>query len=103
MPHKVELRHPVTGATTTVTDGSARVLAKTGWVPVDSGPTLPPKSGAGSGRDAWVAYAEANGVAIAPDASRDVVIAAVEAHAHADVQPAPVQSPGDGATTQQES
>lgn len=43
-------------------------------------PTAPPKSGAGSGRDEWVAYAAAIGVEVDPEASRDEIIAAVESH-----------------------
>lgn len=39
----------------------------------------PPKRGAGSGRDAWVAYANSKGITFAPDASRDDIIAATEA------------------------
>lgn len=52
--------------------------------PVD--PDMPPRSGAGSGRDAWVAYAgrlRAAGVAIpefGDDTSRDQIIELVEAH-----------------------
>ena len=39
----------------------------------------PPKRGAGSGRDAWVAYAQSKGVTVTDDMSRDEVIDAVEA------------------------
>ena len=39
----------------------------------------PAKRGAGSGRDAWAAYATSKGVTFADDASRDDIIAAVEA------------------------
>lgn len=38
----------------------------------------PPKSGAGSGRDAWVAYAESQGVEVTDDMTRDEIIEAVE-------------------------
>lgn len=41
-------------------------------------PTEPPRSGAGSGRDAWVAYAAARGLEVADDASRDQIITAVD-------------------------
>lgn len=47
-----------------------------------SGPAaggVPPRSGKGSGADAWAAYAAANGVPVAPDATRDDVIAALDA------------------------
>lgn len=40
---------------------------------------LPPKGGQGSGVDAWLAYADAEGIDVPEDASRDDVIAAVEA------------------------
>ena len=39
----------------------------------------PPKRGPGSGRDAWVAYADSRGVKYDSDAHRDDIIAAVEA------------------------
>jgi hypothetical protein len=38
----------------------------------------PPKGGAGSGKDAWAAYAAARGVAVAEDATRDEIVAALE-------------------------
>lgn len=41
--------------------------------------TPPPLNGAGSGRDAWAAYAEAAGVEFAADARRDDIIAACAA------------------------
>lgn len=40
---------------------------------------LPPMSGKGSGRDAWAAYAQANGVAVDDDATRDQIVAGLEA------------------------
>lgn len=40
--------------------------------PVEEGP--PPRSGAGSGRDAWAAYAAANDFEVAADAGRDDII-----------------------------
>lgn len=39
----------------------------------------PPKRGAGSGRDAWAAYAASKGVAVTDDMNRDEIIDAVEA------------------------
>lgn len=39
----------------------------------------PPKAGRGSGKEAWAAYAEAKDVEFDADASRDEIIAAVEA------------------------
>lgn len=40
----------------------------------------PPRGGEGSGREAWAAYATAIGAAFNEDASREDVIAAVDAH-----------------------
>lgn len=39
----------------------------------------PPKAGRGSNREAWVAYAQASGVQVDDDASRDDVVAALDA------------------------
>lgn len=44
----------------------------------DTGP--PPKTGKGSGVQAWREYAGTIGVAVPEDATRDDIIAAVEAH-----------------------
>lgn len=41
---------------------------------------MPPRTGPGATRDAWAAFADNNQVAYAPDASRDEIIRAVEAH-----------------------
>jgi hypothetical protein len=43
-----------------------------------SEPGAPPKSGAGSGREAWVDYAESRGVEVSEDMTRDEIIEAVE-------------------------
>lgn len=40
---------------------------------------VPPQSGRGSGKDAWAAYAEAHGVTVDEDATRDQIIADLEA------------------------
>lgn len=45
--------------------------------------SLPPRGGAGSGTDAWLAYAAAHRIEVPGDATRDQVIAAVEAAAAA--------------------
>jgi len=45
----------------------------------DAGTTIPPKSGRGSSRDAWAAYAEANGIDVDADATKDDIIAALDA------------------------
>jgi len=39
----------------------------------------PPRSGAGSGRDAWAAYATSKGINVPADAGRDQIIELVEA------------------------
>jgi hypothetical protein len=39
----------------------------------------PPRTGRGSGVEAWRTFAEQNGVEVAPDATRDDIIAACEA------------------------
>lgn len=44
-----------------------------------SPPPPPPRSGKGSGRDAWVYFAEANGVSVGEDDSREEIIATLEA------------------------
>lgn len=50
-----------------------------GVVPVHNGPGAePPRSGKGSGRDAWAAYAEARGVSVPDEASRDDIIFALD-------------------------
>lgn len=41
-------------------------------------PVRPPTSGAGSGRDAWAAYATSKNVAVTDDMSRDDIVAAVD-------------------------
>lgn len=49
----------------------------------DSGEAgIPPKGGAGSGKDAWKAYADSLGVAVDDEASRDDIVAAIEAAGH---------------------
>jgi hypothetical protein len=39
----------------------------------------PPTSGAGSGRDAWAAYANGQGITVTDDMDRTAIIAAVDA------------------------
>lgn len=46
------------------------------------GSGIPPKGGAGSGRDAWKAYADKLSVAVDDDASRDDIVAAIESAGH---------------------
>lgn len=40
---------------------------------------MPPKTGSGSGREVWAAYATVRGIQFERDATRDQIIAAVEA------------------------
>lgn len=63
-----------------------RHLGKKAKEPVQKAPTTeivegdaPPKGGPGSGRDAWEAYAKANGVVVGEDDNRDDIVAAVAA------------------------
>lgn len=42
----------------------------------------PPRVGRGSSRDMWAAYAESLGISVADDASRDDIVAAVDARGH---------------------
>ena len=51
--------------------------SSTGQVPAGAG-EAPPRSGRGSGRDAWVAYAEANGLDVGEDHTREQIIADLE-------------------------
>lgn len=67
------------GQGTTETGGGSETDAQGGEDLIGDVP--PPKNGAGSGRDAWVAYANSKNVAFADDASRADIIAAVEAAA----------------------
>lgn len=55
------------------TEDADRSVAPSGDVPE------PPRSGRGSGADAWRAYAEAHGVAIEDGMSRDDIIAVCQA------------------------
>lgn len=48
----------------------------------DGAPTPPPQGGAGSGRDAWATYAEALGVQVHPEATRDEIVELLAAKDH---------------------
>lgn len=96
----MRLYHPADGNEYTTTSDDEHHLAvffDAGWEPapepeaipghepepVKYGPVTnvvdtPPKSGAGSGRDAWAAHAESLGVAVTDDMTRDEIIEAVE-------------------------
>src|SRR4051812_20900309 len=76
---------------TFVRDGRTRVahspaeavsLRFEGWAGDDPAPAqleAPPKGGAGSGREAWAEYAAASAVPVADDATREDIIAALDA------------------------
>ncbi|MGW1998147.1 hypothetical protein [Embleya sp. NPDC001921] len=58
-------------------DGKSPAVQAAG--PAGDGPVEPPRSGPGSGKSAWAEYASARGVTVADDASREDIIAAVDA------------------------
>lgn len=70
-----KITNPDVWASPDVGDGGAP------GVPVDG---EPPRNGKGSGLVAWIEYAESIGVDVDEDASRDDVIASVDAHNAAD-------------------
>lgn len=90
----VALRHPETGTVHIVAAGSptpawAEALigndelyddeAADGPAPASQEPSAaPPKSGPGSGRDAWAAYAQASGHPAADGAGRDDIVSALQ-------------------------
>ncbi|MCX4470458.1 hypothetical protein OOK41_09080 [Micromonospora sp. NBC_01655] len=62
--------------------GSPRPVSAPASAPAGSGSSEgdpPPKGGAGSGAQAWREYAAANNVEVAADASREDVVAALDA------------------------
>jgi hypothetical protein len=80
-----EVHPPSSSAVVEVDDGSVDRLLAAGWTrkaasstPSQPSGDQPPKTGRGSSRDAWVAYADSQGVAVDDDMSRDDIIAAVE-------------------------
>lgn len=79
MRDPVEIVNDHTGITSTVPAARVGPLRAGGWRPVDAveADAAPPKTGAGSGRAAWVAYAETLGVEVADDMSRDDIIDAI--------------------------
>jgi hypothetical protein len=88
--------HPETGAPTVLLSGDevpdwaaeligdhllASAADKEGdQTPDPDADALPPTSGRGSGVEAWQKYADGKGIAYPEGASRDEIIAAVEAH-----------------------
>ncbi|HEY9265502.1 MAG TPA: hypothetical protein VIQ11_12950 [Mycobacterium sp.] len=86
------LAHPETGIPTVLLAGEDvpdwaeeligdHLIAKAAEMGTDAdGDELPPKSGKGSGVEAWATYADAKGIAYPEGANRDEIIAAVEAH-----------------------
>lgn len=80
----MKLHHPGLDRTIDRNARQAAVLAASGWVPVDDDGQVqePPRSGRGSGIDAWRDFAEAVpelGEAVDEDASRDDIIDAWDA------------------------
>lgn len=88
----VVLRHPDTQGTVVLTAGSTvpdwaeglvgeHLLADEEATPAadSEGGDEPPRSGKGSGKAAWKAYAESLGVTVGEDDDRDTIIAAVDA------------------------
>lgn len=78
---QIPLHHPGLDRTIYRTPRQAKVLASSGWVPVDDDGEVaePPRSGAGSGVKAWRKFAEAIPAlsdAVDEKASRDDIIAA---------------------------
>lgn len=70
----------VYGPDDAVPAGAAKLITNDkAWVGEASAVAAPPRAGAGSSKDKWVTYAEANGVEVPADATRDDVIVAVEA------------------------
>lgn len=80
-----ELVDPSTGTKRTPGDQAELVdLRWRGFVEADhpaaaGPPTVPPLTGTGSGRAAWAAYADSIGAVYAEDATKESIIAAVEA------------------------
>lgn len=76
------LHHAGLDATIVRNDRQAAVLAGSGWAPIDAdgSPVEPPRSGRGSGVDAWREFATAVGLELDGDATRDEIIAAWDAH-----------------------
>ena len=60
------------------TGEAAKLVPDGPWWPESSGVAEPPRSGKGSGVEAWREYATSLGVEVADDATRDDIIAAVD-------------------------
>jgi hypothetical protein len=57
----------------------AKQIGEHAWEPEESKTDGPPaKAGKGSSKEAWVAYAEASGVAVPDGASREEIVAALD-------------------------
>ena len=86
----VAVRHPDTGAVEVLLEGSDLPSWAAGLVGdhaldgradsgKDDGGGIPPKGGPGSGKDAWVAYAAEHDVEVPADATREDIVAALDA------------------------
>lgn len=74
-----QITNPAAWAAADSSDGPPAKAGKGSSVDADSSDGPPPKAGRGSSVDAWKAYADANGVGYDDGASREDVIAALEA------------------------
>lgn len=82
VPDEVAGRPPSGTPGTKGYDPGEGLLAQTDVWQSAAGPAQagePPRSGAGSGREAWAAYAATHGVEVTESMSRDDLVAAVEA------------------------
>jgi len=77
-----------------VEDDMLKKWLKQGWLLTAPAPVVapsePPRAGPGSGKQAWVAYAEGLGFEIAAEDTRDAIIAKVDA---GPARPVPAESP----------
>lgn len=81
----VAMRNPETGAVEVFVSGAvppdwvAEAISNPDlWQADEDTSEAPPKAGKGSGRQAWVAYAEAQGLGVDEDMSRDDIIERIE-------------------------
>lgn len=82
----VALRHPQSGEVVILVEGDSppqwAVKELGGHVyegaPAADSSEVPPKGGAGSGKEAWAAYAASNDVEVDADATRDDIVAALD-------------------------
>jgi hypothetical protein len=73
-PHGARLDLPTGQASSLITAGIARPADQTTATPSSTTPQPPPRTGRGSGKQAWAEYATAVGVHVDADDSRDDII-----------------------------